>query len=253
MTHSMSPTDLELLELRAAGTGDRVDGLPGIRFVETATAKALHIGSGVPPGLAKVLEVTCEGASTVSDPTAVPPAIAACERLLVAEGWNVQRDADVVYLIESGACFDTRAAIVRSDRPVPRWMRAANPGNWEPVEWDELLDGCLGPWAMVAHGQRIVSLCHTPIPLTEHAAECGAWTDPEFRGRGHAAATTARWAELLRPSGRHLFYGADLENRSSHRVAQRLGLRRLGYQWVLREAGERGESHVHPLSRVRAR
>jgi RimJ/RimL family protein N-acetyltransferase len=253
MTHSTSPTDLELLELRAAGAGDPIDGMRGLGFVHTATAKAFRIGSAVPPGLAKVLEATCEGASAASDPTAVPPAIAACERLLVAEGWNVQRDANAVYLIEPEACFTSAAVIERSDRAVPRWMRDANPGNWEPVEWDELLDGCLGPWAMVAHGQRIVSICHTPIPLTEHAAECGTWTEPEFRGRGHAAATTAQWAELLRPSGRHLFYGADLENFSSHRVAQRLGLRRLGCQWVLREVGERMESHVHPLSRSRAR
>lgn len=253
MTHSMSPTDLELLELRARGTSDRIDGMRGITLVHTATAKAFRIGSAVPPGLARVLEATCEGASAASDRTPVPPAIAACERLLLAEGWNIQRDANVVYLIETGACFTMSAEIERSDRAVPRWMRDANPGNWEPVEWDELLDGSLGPWAMVGDGRRVVSICHTPVPLTERAAECGTWTDPEFRGRGYAAATTAQWAELLRDSGRHLFYGTDLENRSSQRVAQRLGLRRLGYQWVLHDAGERVESHVHPLSRARAR
>ncbi len=251
MLGSAHPTDLELLELRAEGVDDCLAGLRGIRFLWTPTADAFCIGSAVPPGMAKALEAVWSGAPAASDPTAVPPAIAACERLLLAEGWDVQRDANVVYLIGPEARFGSGEAIERSDRPAPEWMRDANPGNWEPVEWNELLDGCLGPWAMVAEGRRIVSICHTPIPLADRTAECGTWTDPEFRGRGHAAATTTQWAELLRPSGRHLFYGADLENHSSHRVAQRLGLRRLGYQWVLREAGERVESRVHPLSRAR--
>jgi RimJ/RimL family protein N-acetyltransferase len=251
MSISAFPTDLELLELRAEGVGDRIDGLRGIRLLHTAMAEAFRIGFAVPLGLARALEAATEGTLPASDPAAMPPTIAACERLLIAEGWNVQCDANVVYLIEPEACFSSDAVIERSDRPAPKWMRDANPGNWEPLEWNELLDGCLGPWAMVAHGQRIVSICHMPVPPTEHAAECGTWTDPEFRGRGHAATATAQWAELLRPSGRHLFYGADLENHSSHRVAQRLGLRRLGYQWVLREVGERVESRVHPLSRAR--
>jgi RimJ/RimL family protein N-acetyltransferase len=249
---SAHPTDLELLELRAGGTRDPIEGLRGIRLVGTSTAAAFRVGSVVPRGLGRALEAACEGTWAVSGP-AVPPAIAACERLLRAEGWSVQCDADVVYLIEPAVRFESSEGIERSDRPAPEWMRGANPGNWESVEWNELLDGCLGPWAMVAHDRRIVSICHTPVPLTDCTAECGTWTEPEFRGRGHAAATTARWAELLRPSGRHLFYGADLENHSSHRVAQRLGLRLLGQQWVLREVGERVESRVHPLSRLRGR
>jgi RimJ/RimL family protein N-acetyltransferase len=127
-------------------------------------------------------------------------------------------------------------------------LRIANPGNWQPVEWDELLDGKLGPWAIAVDGGRVSSICHTPRPMTERAAECGVWSHPEFRGRGHAAAVTAAWAELVRPSGRHLFYSTDETNRSSQRVAERLALPLLG--WMGR-APEEEHDHIHPLSSLR--
>lgn len=56
---------------------------------------------------------------------------------------------------------------------------------------------------------------------------------PEFRGKGHAAAVTAEWADLIRASARLLFYSTSGTNRSSQRVAARLGLRRIGYLWQL--------------------
>lgn len=253
MLTSTRMTDLELLELRAEGVGGRIADLRGVRLLRAPTADAFRVGLAVPPGVATTLEATWGRAEPASDPSVAPPALDACERLLVAEGWNVERSVGIVYLIEPEARFESDAAIERSDRPTPEWMRDANPGNWEPIEWNELLDGCLGPWAMAAQDRRIVSICHTPVPLTEHMAEGGVWTDREHRGRGYAAATTAQWAELLRPSGRFLFYSTELENRSSRRVAQRLKLRLLGYQWELREVGEPVESHVHPLSRLRGR
>src|SRR4029078_8440652 len=78
-----------------------------------------------------------------------------------------------------------------------------------------------------------VSICHTPGPLRPRAAECGVWTQPSARGRGYAAATAAVWDDLLRPTGRILFYSADATNRSSQRVAERLRLRPIGWTWRL--------------------
>ena len=86
---------------------------------------------------------------------------------------------------------------------------------------------------MAVQGEIIVSICHTPKPLTAHAAECGVWTRPGFRGRGHAAAVTSAWADVLRPSGRYLFYSTDARNLSSQRVTRRLNLRLLGWTWRL--------------------
>lgn len=254
MSTSERPTDVELLEIRTEGSTDargRIIGLRGVLFACTRAAEAVWIGSAVPDDLAKALEATRECAPASTDPTDPPPTLKACERLLAAEGWSVRYDASLVYLVESDAHSTPDAEIERSDGSIPEWMRKSNPGNWHPIEWDELLDGCLGPWAMATDGQRIVSICHTPLPMTGRAAECGVWTDPDFRGRGYAAVVTAEWAALLRPSGRSLFYSTTAENHSSQRVAERLKARMLGWNWQLSEVGEPVEDHIHPLSELR--
>jgi RimJ/RimL family protein N-acetyltransferase len=105
---------------------------------------------------------------------------------------------------------------------------------------------------MVRDGDRVVSIGHTPRPLTPRSAECGVWTDPDFRGRGYAAATAAAWAALVRPTGRELFYSTDADNHSSRRVAERLRLRPIGWTWQLHApAGE--VPSAHPLSSLRDR
>lgn len=105
--------------------------------------------------------------------------------------------------------------------------------NWTQDEWRQLLDGSLGPWASVVRGDRVVSLCHT-AKLADRGAEAGTWTDPDCRGRGYAAAATAAWASLFAPGGRYLFYSTSADNRSSQRVAERLGLPLIGWIWRLR-------------------
>lgn len=154
------------------------------------------------------------------------------------------------YVIEPGARFSSTVRLARSDTWRGDVLRSANPGNWQPVEWDELLDGTLGPWTIAIEDERAVSICHTPGPMRARAAECGVWTDAAFRGRGYAAAVTAAWAELVRPSGRWLFYSTDADNRSSQRVAERLGLRRIGWLWHLARTDD---DRVHPLSSLRRR
>jgi RimJ/RimL family protein N-acetyltransferase len=137
--------------------------------------------------------------------------------------------------------------IVCSGEPGVEQLRDANPGNWMAVEWDELLRGQLGPWAMAHAGGRVVSICHTPGPLRERAGECGVWTAPGYRGRGYAAATVVAWLPLVRSDQRQLFYSTDADNRSSQAVARRLGLREIGWTWRLHpRRPPRGEA-VHPL------
>src|SRR5689334_20188089 len=50
---------------------------------------------------------------------------------------------DRVYLADEAARQPTGLPILTTATPA---LRGANPGNWEPVEWDELLEGKLGPW-----------------------------------------------------------------------------------------------------------
>ncbi|HEX6839412.1 MAG TPA: hypothetical protein VF334_22700, partial [Polyangia bacterium] len=77
------------------------------------------------------------------------------------------------FLVGDDVRFAASARIVRSDAASVDELRALNPGNWLAVEWDELLDGTLGPWTLAIDGGRVVSICHTPGPMTARAAECG--------------------------------------------------------------------------------
>ncbi|MEM6991749.1 MAG: GNAT family N-acetyltransferase [Myxococcota bacterium] len=215
----------------------------------TGTAQALRIGSAVPSEIASALSAIAEPSPAPLDAHQPPPLLRACERVLTAAGWEVAPSVSLVYVIEPGA-FASDIDTIGSDRSPPAQLRAANPGNWDPVEWEELLDGSLGPWTVVMHDGRVVSLCHTPVASHRRAAECGVWTDPAFRGRGYASATTAAWAALLRAPGRALFYSTGADNRSSQRVAERLGLRLVGHRWTLRRPDAPSPGAFHPLSRL---
>jgi hypothetical protein len=131
---------------------------------------------------------------------------------------------------------------VEHTRPAPR-----QPGNWEPVEWDELLDGRLGPWSIAVERELAVSICHTPGPVTARGAECGVWTLPAFRarscrgnhggvGRAHAADRTPR---VLRHRRGQPFVTA---------VGRRLNLRPLGWLWQLHAPRASGGPAFHPRS-----
>jgi RimJ/RimL family protein N-acetyltransferase len=184
---------------------------------------------------------------TAIDPSAPAPALERARQILETGGRALHQTAGPHFLVAADTQLESKFHIERSDAASVEALRNANPGGWHPVEWDELLDGRLGPWTMAIDGERVVSICHTPRPLTAHAAECGVGTHPDFRGRGYAAAVTSEWAALLRPSGRHLFYSTDADNLSSQRVARRLNLRTLGWSWHLGLAREHENDRLHPL------
>jgi hypothetical protein len=253
MTNSVSRS-LELMRIQAEASFDRrgrIVGCYGITIASGEDGHALWIGADVPDEMADELTAAFDRASPASAPTEPPPALDLCEKILGLEG--VERAAGPSYLIPPDTRFASDVAIVRSGGPGVDRLRGANPGNWHPVEWDELLGGRLGPWAIATSGEHAISICHTPVPLTARAAECGVWTDPPFRGRGYAAATAAEWVTLVRSPGRHLFYSTSAANHSSQRVARRLGLRELGWKWRLhRPRGAQGD-RIHPLSSVSER
>jgi RimJ/RimL family protein N-acetyltransferase len=249
MPSSSHPADLDLLALEFKGLAGPLAPPRGIRFVSTGAADRIVFGSGVPSELVEALETVGNGVRRWRDPTRSPPALAQCVKVLATSGWMVRHGTtQLVYAIHPGVRHEADAPIQRSDGRVPAWLRRANPGDWHPVEWNELLDGQLGPWAMVTRHRRVVSICHTPVPMTDDFAEAGVWTALEFRARGYAAAVTAAWADILAQSGRHLFYSTDVDNRSSQRVAERLKLRRLGHARSLTDAKAERPFDRHPLS-----
>ena len=253
-------TDAELLwiETEVLSTLDarnRVVGLWGFGLGVTRDDHIVVFGDETPDDLVAAITAAVEAAKRGADPSIEPSVIEPCRRILEEAGGAVELSGGPSYLIPPGTTFTSGARILRSDNDRTDddhvgWLRDRNPGSWESGEWDELLDGVFGPWTVAVVGERVASICHTPRKLTDRGAECGIWTHPDFRRQGHAAAATAAWAEIVEPSGRHLFYSTSADNHSSQRVAARLGLRRVGWFWNLAKAvpGETfGLAHSNPV------
>jgi RimJ/RimL family protein N-acetyltransferase len=247
-----SLSNLELLALQAEMALDdrgRLARTWGVTLAVTGEGQRLFAGDKIPDPLMAEMVDAVDGSRLPTSPDREPSALGVCRAILAPVVGPLALEAGPSYVFESDVRFETRNLIVRSDATAGEFLRPLNPGNWEHDEWDELLDGTLGPWAIALAEDKVVSICHTPRRMTARAAECGVWTDPDFRGQGYAAAVTAAWADILRPSGRYLFYSTDAENRSSQRVAARLRLRLIGWTWRLTSANLERDSHRHELSR----
>jgi hypothetical protein len=79
------------------------------------------------------------------------------------------------------------------------------------------------PWCVAIDGDAIAAFAFA-ARLGVRGAEVGVYTFPGWRSRGFAAAVTAKWSSLPGLLGRELFYSANVSNKSSQRVAGRLGL-----------------------------
>jgi len=231
-------SDLELLQIEietiwTPDEGGRVRG-PELVVASSAAGVGAALGPDVPDDLAATLLELVASAMPSQHLSQPPAVVEQCRQLLEDELGPVQLTphSGPSFVISEPLVFASDARLVRSDAPDVEALRRANPGNWGLDEWQHLLDGQLGPWAMALRNAEIVSICHTPR-LTERSAEAGTWTHPDHRGQGHAAATTAAWASLLLPTGRCLFYSTSRSNVSSQRVAARLALRPIGWLWQL--------------------
>ena len=231
-------SDLELLQIEIdtlwpSDARGRIRG-PDLVLACSSTGIAAALGTSVPDELAAALAMAVTESVPPGDLSTPPPILEVCRQALEARLGPVALlpASGPSYVIPETVAFRSEVTLVRSDSTDVAPLRGANPGNWEVQEWEQLLDGRLGPWVMATHAGEVISICHTPRH-TARAAEAGTWTRPDFRGRGHAAATTVAWAALLRPSGRHLFYSTSRSNISSQRVAARLALRPIGWLWQL--------------------
>jgi hypothetical protein len=83
------------------------------------------------------------------------------------------------------------------------------------------------PWCVAVEDDENASIAFA-ARIGEVGAEIGVYTFPPFRARGFAAAVTASWSSIPSLGRRALFYSTARSNRSSQRVAARLGLRKIG-------------------------
>jgi GNAT superfamily N-acetyltransferase len=236
---SRTVSDLELLQIEidmlwGINQARLIDG-PDLVVACASTGVFATVSKAVPEDVARAVLGEVADVRVPADISAPPPLLERWRRLLedVLGEIELAPGSGPSYLIEDHVAFPASIPLVRSDAEDFGRLRGANPGNWGADEWQDLLDGRRGPWVMARHADHVISICHTPVSSTR-AAEAGVWTHPDFRGHGYAAATTAEWAALVRPSGRLLFYSTSRTNWSSQKVAARLGLRPIGFRWQLR-------------------
>lgn len=182
-------------------------------------------GRGVPEETAeRAREAVAEGGATEA-------AVVRVRALLEAAG-PVEVASGPCYILPDGLTVPPCVRVLRSDAGNGPLVRAkvGRPENWDEDEWRELLAGEMGPWAMIAEGGEMVSLCHS-ARLGPRGAEAGVWTNPEARGRGLAAVVTAAWATSPALGERVRFYSTSAENEASQRVAAKLGAREIGWLW----------------------
>ncbi len=196
---------------------------------------AVRISSHVPSAVAVRLTEFPRFGSRTEDLAHRPPELNRWAELLAPQK-PTSVTGGPTYLVQSTPALPSAGQLFTSAEPTPALLRAARPQPWwTPQEWEDLLAGWLGPWAIAMDGLLVVASCHTP--RADHtAAEAGVWTHPDSRRRGHAATVTAAWAAVARQDHGVLFYSTAEHNLASQGVARRLGLRLLGWIWQIHPA-----------------
>lgn len=99
------------------------------------------------------------------------------------------------------------------------------------ADWEQMLNNEF-PWAAATDGDQVLSICET-ARWSVHGAEAGVWTLPGARGRGLAGSVVSAWSSHCAGRVARLYYSTSVDNLSSQRVAESLGLARIGELWFL--------------------
>ncbi len=77
---------------------------------------------------------------------------------------------------------------------------------------------------------KAVSVCQS-VRKSPYAEEAGVDTLEAYRGQGYAPLVVAGWAEAIKEKGKIPLYSTSWKNRSSQRVAEKLGLIQYGVDY----------------------
>jgi hypothetical protein len=207
------------------GTGPRVF------FAGCAAGNIVHVRHDVDDQLAMRIFVVGKKEAPWRDPDVPPRCLDEIVDLLSRSSPVEVVGPEVVFGLRHGLKYEHSATIVQADtaggeqlldrltqRGLPQPLTDAGFLSLEDFWW---------PWCVALEGDDISAMAFTPH-IAETSAEIGVFTFPPFRGRGLAAAVTASWSSLQSLTGRALIYSTLTTNRSSRRVAARLGLRSMG-------------------------
>lgn len=230
--------NLELLQIEtvAIWSPDQfaaVDPAPELVILQAVDGHLAITSPLLDEHVADQLRGLVEAAETPADPAEEPPALAACVALMSSRG-AVEVTSGPSFVVEQSPVQAASGEIHRSDRPWPPTLRELRPhAVWAEDDWDQLLEGRYGPWAVIIGDGEVVAVCHTARSV-DRAVEAGVWTHSDHRRQGNATAVTAAWCDIVVDQDRFAFYSTSAENVASQQVARRIGLRPIGSMWKLR-------------------
>ena len=99
--------------------------------------------------------------------------------------------------------------------------------NLENFEWLMEEINCCQPCCTIVENDRIMSICRS-VRKTEYAHEAGIETIEEKRRTGLAKRVLSNWIKAVEGLRLIPFYSTSLENTASRKLAQKIGLKKLG-------------------------
>jgi RimJ/RimL family protein N-acetyltransferase len=238
------PEDLRLLNLdaetiflltasgRISGENDP-DRSPGPRmfFAGCSQGNIARVRDDVDDQLASRLLATGSQELPWRSADALPQCLGKIIELLSASEPVVTIGPGLIYKLPNGLSYAHSARIVHGDSVEGAKMRARFADRGLPKSMLDAGFKNVGdfwePWCVALDGEEIASIAFA-ARIAAAGAEIGVYTFPKFRAQGFAAAVTASWSSMPSLAARELFYSTQRSNRSSQRVAARLGLRLIG-------------------------
>ena len=216
------------------------DNSPGPRlfFACCAGGDRMRLRFDVSDPVARAIQALAETEPPWRDPARPPAGLSALMDLLAQDAPVQAAASSLIYRLPHGLAFETDAEMVCSDTSAGEDLLAGLAKTGMPPHLVEAgfvgLDDFWAPWCAARIAGEIAAMVFA-ARLGPEGAETGVYTFPAYRGRGLGAAVTAAWSRLPALADRSLFYSTHLTNRSSQRVAERLGLRRFAHGIALRD------------------
>ncbi|WP_082944842.1 GNAT family N-acetyltransferase [Mycobacterium sp. 852013-50091_SCH5140682] len=223
---SIEPAALDLLasEIEVVWGSDSVgaEPIPPVVIVQADGSWRLHVAPTLPASSTQAVRAVaaelsdCTAASLLDGLHSVLAPVLGPLRREVTVSYDCSRPARIVV---PGVHVMTTA-----DTDACRLRIASDWGAQS--DWERLLDSEF-PWAAATDGDQVLGICET-ARWSPHGTEAGVWTLPAARGHGLAAALVGAWASQCVGRVPRLYYSTSADNLSSQRVAERLGLPRIG-------------------------
>lgn len=200
-------------------------------FAGCSQGNIAHVRDDVDDQLASRLLATGSQEHLWRSADVLPQCLGKIIELLSAAQPVVTIGPGVIYKLPNGLSYAHSATIVRGDSVEGAKMRARFADRGLPKSMLDAGFKSVGdfwePWCVALDGEEIASIAFA-ARIAAAGAEIGVYTFPKFRAQGFAAAVTASWSSMPSLADRELFYSTQRSNRSSQRVAARLGLRLIG-------------------------